>query len=138
MPTLEKGYAGFLLGMFGFFSVGMLISQNDMFGPESPGGWPLVYWSKGTRHPIAEWWSRMTAILFLTWLSGPFAFNVPMRAHLKQTMVAMTAILANFLHINFVSAPDECVSLVWYPQIGLQVVLCAVNAHLLSTKSKRR
>ena len=60
-----------------------------------------------------------------------------MTAHLKQTMVAMVAILANFLHINFVSGVDECVSLVWYPQIALQIVLCAINAHLL-TKKKRK
>ena len=66
----ETLYAAFIFGMFGFFSCGMFVSQNYMFGPNSPGGLPLIYWTKGSDHPISEWWSRMTGVLFLSFLSG--------------------------------------------------------------------
>ena len=99
----------------------MFVSQNYMFGPDSPGGVPLIYWTKGTDHPIAEWWSRMTGVLFLSFLSGPFLFGAPMESHLKQTMIMNVGILIMFISIVF-GSPDECVKLTWWPQVALQVV----------------
>merc|ERR1719263_1777945 len=99
-------------------------------------GTPMIYWTKGSDHPISEWWARMVGVLFLSFLSGPLYFGVPMKAHLKQTMVAMTGILINFITLNFVTGPAECVKLTWYPQIALQVVLVAINAHLLMKDGK--
>ena len=95
-------------------------TQNYMFGPNSPGGLPLIYWTKGTDHPIAEWWSRMTGVLFLSFLSGPFLFGAPMGPHLKQTMLMNVGILVMFITIVF-GSPDECVKLTWWPQVALQV-----------------
>ena len=91
-----------------------------MFGPNSPGGLPLIYWTKGTDHPIAEWWSRMTGVLFLSFLAGPFLFGAPMGPHLKQTMLMNVGILVMFITIVF-GSPDECVKLTWWPQVALQV-----------------
>ena len=54
-----------------------------------------------------------------------------MESHLKQTMVAMVGILIMFASIVF-GSPDECVKLTWYPQMVLQVVLCAINYKLIT------
>ena len=86
------------------------------------------YWTKGSDHPIPEWWSQMTG--FLYFLAGPFLFDAPMESHLKQTMVAMTGILIMF-SIVF-GSPDECVKLTWWPQVALQVVLCGINHRLIA------
>ena len=134
---LAENYAKFILGMFGFFSAGMYISQNDMFGPNSPGGTPLIYWTKGSAHPISEWWARMAGALFFSFLLGPFVFGVPLKAHLKQTMMMTVLHLINFVWINYQS-PEECVSLTWYPQIALQVVLVLFNAYILTTDIKEK
>ena len=79
----------------------------------------------------------MCGALFFSFLLGPFAFGVPLKAHLKQTMLAMVLLLVNMIWVNYQS-PEECVSLTWYPQIVLQVVLVLVNAYLLTTDIKEK
>ena len=109
----------------------MLVSQNDMFGPNSPAGLPLIYWTKGDGHPIAEWWGRMCAVLFFSFLSGPFVFGADIDTHLKQTLVMNIGLLLAFCSVVF-GHPEECAQLTWYPQIGLQVILVIVNFSLVN------
>ena len=96
----------------------------------------MVYWKIGSDHPITEWWARMTGIMMLGFFSAPFWAGVSMDAHMKQCMVVMIAMLANMMHIVF-SFPNEAETVMWYPQIGLQVILVAINAYILMPKSKR-
>ena len=91
----------------------------------------------GYDHPYAEWWARMVGVLFLSFLSGPILFGAPMESHLKQTMVAMTGILICFCSIIF-GSPKDVVTFMWYPQLGLQVVLCLVNAYLIANPTKTK
>ena len=120
------------------FSMGMFVSQRYMYGPDSPVGTLFIYWTNNNNDsPIAEWWARMVGVLFLSFLSGPFLFGAPMESHLKQTMVAMTGILICFCSIIF-GSPKDVVTFMWYPQLGLQVVLCLVNAYLIANPTKTK
>ena len=78
---LEKKFCTFIFAMFGFFSIGMLLpgSAQLWFGPDPP--FPkfmhiaMSYWNVDGGSVIANWWSRMTAVLFLSFLGGPFLFG---------------------------------------------------------------
>ena len=140
MPSLETMYTTFIFGMFGMFSCGMFVSQSYMYGPGNPVGLVFEYWTNATPgydHPYAEWWARMVGVLFISFLSGPILFGAPMESHLKQTMVAMTGILICFCSIIF-GSPKDVVTFMWYPQLGLQVVLCLVNAYLIANPTKTK
>ena len=89
-----------------------------------------IYWTTASDHPITEWWSRIVGVLFLSFLSGPFAFGADIWVHLKQTMVAMTGLLVCMVYIN-VLYPELC-AVMWKPQIVLQIGIVAYNAKLLT------
>lgn len=95
-----------------------------------------IYWTgtPGSSHPIAEWWSRIVGVLFLSFLSGPFAFGADIWVHLKQTMVAMVGLLICFVYIVTLY-PEQC-AFMWYPQIALQVAIVLYNAKLLAGAPK--
>ena len=124
-------YAKFILGMFGFFACGMLYSHDKMFGPDAM-HWTLQYWENQNPSVVGEWWARNFAIFIIAFLAAPFWAGTPMDSHLKCTMVAMTGLLLNFMMIIFVANDGaEATKMVWYPQLGLQVVIVAVNAWLI-------
>ena len=130
MSAAEK-FNLFQLCMFGFFGVGMQIGMDKMFGPDTPLGPLMKYWTVKSDDPITNWAARMFGTMMICFFAGPKFFGVNMNAYLKQSMVVMLAFLVQFLIVNFQS-PEVCAKLTWYPQIGLQVLLCGINWKLLN------
>ena len=129
--TMAEKFNLFQLCMFGFFGVGMQIGMDRMFGPDTKLGPLMKYWTVKSDDPITNWAARMFGTMMIIFFSGPKFFGVNMNAYLKQSMVVMVAFLVHFLIVN-TQSPDVCAKLTWYPQIGLQVLLCAINWKLLN------
>ena len=135
---LEKKFCAFLFAMFGFFSIGMLLpgSAQLWFGPDPP--FPkfmhiaMSYWNVDGGSVIANWWSRMTAVLFLSFLGGPFLFGAEItKAYLKQVTAMLTGHLCMFINVTFFSPVAK---VAWYPQIVLQIALIAFGLKLINEK----
>merc|ERR1711934_638086 len=135
---LEKKFCTFIFAMFGFFSIGMLLpgSAQLWFGPDPP--FPkfmhiaMSYWNVDGGSVIANWWSRMTAVLFLSFLGGPFLFGAEItKAYLKQVTAMLTGHLCMFINVTFFSPVAK---VAWYPQIVLQIALIALGLKLINEK----
>ena len=135
---LEKKFCTFIFAMFGFFSIGMLLpgSAQLWFGPDPP--FPkfmhiaMSYWNVDGGSVIANWWSRMTAVLFLSFLGGPFLFGAEItKSYLKQVTAMLTGHLCMFINVTFFSPVAK---VAWYPQIVLQIALVALGLKLINEK----
>ena len=127
----HNGYTCVLLFIVGFFGVGMQVGMDKMFGPDTPLGPMMKYWTVKSDNPIATWAARMFGLMMIAFFAGPKFFGANMDAYLKQSMFVMVGFLIHFVIINLQS-PEVCAKLTWYPQIGLQVLLCAINWKLLN------
>ena len=135
---LEKKFCAFCFGMFGFFAVFMLMpgSAQLWFGPNPP--FPkfthvaMSYWNVDAGGVITNWWSRMTGVLFLSFLGGPFLFGAEItKAYLKQVTAMLCGHLALFVNVTFFSPVAK---VAWYPQVILQVALVALGLKLINDK----
>ena len=133
---LEKKFVGFCFAMFGFFAFFMLMpgSAQLWFGPNPP--FPkfthvaMSYWNVDAGGVITNWWSRMTGVLFLSFLGGPFLFGAEItKAYLKQVTAMLCGHLALFVNVTFFSPVAK---FAWYPQIILQVALVAMGLKLIN------
>jgi len=124
--------------MFGFFAVFMLMpgSAQLWFGPNPP--FPkfthvaMSYWNVDAGGVITNWWSRMTGVLFLSFLGGPFLFGAEItKAYLKQVTAMLCGHLALFVNVTFFSPVAK---VAWYPQVILQVALVALGLKLINDK----
>jgi len=116
--------------MFSFFSVGMLVGMDKMFGPNTPLGPMMQYWTVDRGSDVVhDWLSRMFGISMLCLMQSHRYFGVPMDAWLKTSMAFNAAGLANMAHIVF-TQPDECTAM-WYPQVALQVIFVLINYKLI-------
>ncbi|GMI48460.1 hypothetical protein TrCOL_g6663 [Triparma columacea] len=127
-------YAKFSFAMFAFFAVGIMYDNAYMYGPDSPFGWPMIYWTEAgaDQGGAAYWWSRMAAVHMFGFYSGPVLFNAPLESYLKQAMLVSTVTLAVMFHSVKILAPENCVHFIWNAQIALQAYLVVVNAKLLA------
>mmetsp|Transcript_20961 Transcript_20961/g.43745 ORF Transcript_20961/g.43745 Transcript_20961/m.43745 type:complete len:145 (-) Transcript_20961:119-553(-) len=125
-------YSRFNLAMFGFFSLGMLYDNAYVFGPSSPFGWPMIYWTESgaDQDGAAYWWSRLNGAVMLSLFSGPPVFNAPLAPYLKQTMFASFSVLVIMIYHTKISNPQDCIPWIWNAQIALQVYLVVCNAKL--------
>ena len=135
---LEKKFVGFCFAMFGFFAFFMLMpgSAQLWFGPNPP--FPkfthvaMSYWNVDAGGVITNWWSRMTGVLFLSFLGGPFLFGAEItKAYLKQVTAMLCGHLALFVNVTFFSPVAK---VAWYPQVILQVALVAMGLKLINDK----
>ena len=127
-------FAKFSFAMFAFFAVGIMYDNSFVFGPDSPFGWPMIYWTEvGADQPAAaQWWARMAAAHMLAFYSGPVIFNAPLESYLKQSMVLSTLVLVIMFHSVKILAPENCIQWIWNAQLLLQAYLVVCNAKCLA------
>jgi len=138
MPELPQLYRYILTGMFGFFTIGMLIGRVRPCRALCCSSHCCLSCSSrcAAHHPvgIADWWSRNTAFVLLTLLGGVPFFGVSEESFQKQALFFMTGLLLNFVAAAFFitdAAGKQVGAAMWYPQLALQVVLVAINAYLV-------
>lgn len=127
MTKLQQRFLNFTSGMFGFFSVGMLIGADRMFGPSSPKGL-MVYWLKDGG-PMADWWAVNCAAASLAIILGPFCLGVSNAVAIKQWLVCNSILTCNMMYAFLNMA--EADTMMWKLQLPLQLAIMAVNLYLV-------
>ena len=61
----HNDYACVLLFIVGFFGVGMQVGMDKMFGPDTPLGPMMKYWTVKSDNPIATWAARMFGLMMI-------------------------------------------------------------------------
>ena len=137
MVTAET-FCFLMAAVYGGFGFTMFPMVNFFYGPDSP----IAYFTETSE--FQTFFARVTGLLFIMIVLGPYAFGVPFEAAAKQYLVWNIFSLPMFVQAAFYfKTAGPGVNAVtpfnmWIPQIAIGVVFLILNVLVVTSPPAKK